>query len=73
MKKLKEMKVKLFILTRCRADLNLCRGKEKLNGGAVESDIVSSSAINYYRQIVELMDGVFTADKVITIKEYDFK
>ena len=64
LKKLKEMKVKLFILTRCRADQNLCNGdRKKLNGGAVESEVFSSaSAIDYYDPILKLMDGVFASD-----------
>ena len=74
LKKLKANRVKLFILTRCFTYENICNGNEDEYYGIDENGIDGSgpsanSAREYYKAILDLMDGVFSADKVISINK----
>ena len=68
LRKLKDKGVKLFILTRCFTYENICNGV-RTKEAEEATPVQKKSAIDYYAPIVEAMDGVFSADKVISINK----
>jgi hypothetical protein len=78
LKELKDNKVKLFILTDCYAYDNICNGNYIGHNKEVVTRRADSQTYyvanrradsqTYYAEILKLMDGIFTADKILRKK-----
>ena len=73
---LKNKGVKLFILTRCQPEHNIFkegnRNNIEYNSNSTGKKKIRTSSEKYYKQIVELMDGVFSADESIKINPDEY-